>query len=386
MPPRWSVRRLRALVAAGALLLAVSFPLVSWWRFERRLSRVFELKARLDARVVPRPVPAGSVEEAFGCAFAVIKPLPRDVPALHRNWDDQGPDPLQPWFDGAQPLSTLPPGVKEALRELEPAMVELRSCAGARELARGQANLTAHNRKLLRIGRGTRLVVVRALLEGRPSDAARVCVETLAVFADATAPYGSTGVTRIATTALMPACIEALRRQPKEDREALRRAWETLPGRLPSNQEVLEDRLTNTVPLRFRELLTPAQRQESEFEWGRTRAELDLATLWHQSRELARAERAFDDVLSLRDEPGPARAEASAAVDRVMSTEADSLALDAELQSLEKTRLALSLLSALARGAPLPAGVTLSERALSVSTGPAPWTLAIPPFEALSSR
>jgi hypothetical protein len=39
------VRRLVVLVACGALVLLVAFPLVSKWRFERRLERVFELKA-----------------------------------------------------------------------------------------------------------------------------------------------------------------------------------------------------------------------------------------------------------------------------------------------------------------------------------------------------
>ena len=174
------MQRLLALVGIGALVLLAGFPFVSRWRLEHRLARVFELNARLTARVVPRPVPDGSVDEAFACAYAVLKPLAKEVPALHRDWDATGVDPLQPWFDGE--VLTPSPEVAEALGELEPAMTLLRTCATAREFARGSADLTAQNRKLLRIGRATHLVVARALLEGHPSDAARICVETLAVY------------------------------------------------------------------------------------------------------------------------------------------------------------------------------------------------------------
>lgn len=218
-----SMRRLLALVGIGALVLLAGFPFVSRWRLEHRLARVFELNARLTARVVPRPVPDGSVDEAFACAYAVLKPLPREVPALHRDWDATGVDPLQPWFDGE--VLTPSPEVAEALGELEPAMAVLRTCAAA----------------------------------------------------------------------------------------------------------------------------------------------------------LARAERAFDDVLALAQQPGPDRAEASAAFDLFISSEPDSLVdLEGELQSLETTRLSLSILSAIATNSALPAGLTLTQRTL---TGFTPETLAIPRFE-----
>lgn len=341
----------------GTVLLAFAFPAVWWWRVTHTMSRALALTADLDQRVFPRPTPSGEVREVAACAEAVLDALPR-FPSPLRTFAGEG-------LQGTEPLSALSEAQLEQLEVMKRAGAALRRCAGARELAFGQADLTASNDKLLVLARGLRLSWLAEVRGGRVDDVARECVETLSVLSDLTGAYGSIGVFRLSVEDLAPPCLQALRQQSSASKERLRRAWLALPDRAPSNALAVEVMLAYLVPLNFTDFLPADEASRSTRYFVREPDETGVWARVQRGRQLALFGRAFERYLSLVDSPGPARVAASEALDaqtEVFAASGDEAPeLEAMVVKLERGRLVLRMLSAVATDAPLPAGVTDTE-------------------------
>lgn len=190
---------------------------------------------------------------------------------------------------------------------------------------------------------------------------ARECVETLSVLADLTGAYGSIGVFRREVEDLAPPCLQALRQQSAASKERLRTAWVALPERAPSNALVVEVTLAFLVPLNFTDLIPPDEASRSTRYSVPEAAETRVWARVQRGRQLARFGRAFERYLSRVDTPGPERVAASDAIDAqtdVFTASSDEPpALEAMVVQLERARLVLRMLSAVATDAPLPPGV-----------------------------
>ena len=265
-PWRWALA-----VVAAVLLLAACAPSFLLWRGKRSLDRASRYDAFADA-------------SPDSCVWKQLRSSD-DGTAVRREWSrDKVATALQPWFEGTQPMSSLPP---PARADLDRYTERNRAALRCETSVTPRVDYTALNGEFIMWGRMTALDVRRLLEAGDAEGAATQCARALRWVAVLSGPYGSLYTTDQMLRALEAPCLAAKAKHP-----AAAAHYAAAAQLLPTTEVTLGVRWWIFARAEYAEVTSA-----SALEFSR------LPDMLRVARKCSKSERLFDTYLSQENEP-----------------------------------------------------------------------------------
>lgn len=370
----------RVLLGIGALLVAMALALFITWHFQTRAlgdALVADVEAALARTITRDPRPdSPKHENGYACFAAAVGAMPRDVSPFDLR--------SQPAFSELMDAGVLAEPWPSKVASLEPWAESLRSCGDSTVLKfvptvtpfMTDAD-TGSMEAQMALVRMTRLQVRLLGAESKWEAIVERCLGTLEVGLDQS-HVNLIGVMlgASAVKTLTPPCAHAVQQLQPEGRAAAAKRFRALRGRMASNREFFENERLAMGLLAHRWELSGAQRARTPASQELLEATLaDPVVRFSLARLWTRQDKAMRELITVADLPGPARVEASLAIDAVFNGWWVPPELSGSLPDYEKFFLRneeamtlVQLLADVAEGVekPLPPNVTRIPEGLQV--------------------